>query len=373
MAQIHWTPKRINALFHLSSEMALNPKSMYAKDKILCQAFFEPSTRTALSFECAMKKMGGQVIHFHPYTSSIQKGESDLDTIRTLANYCDVIVLRPPDSNLYEEACEMISATTSKPIDIVNAGNGSSNHPTQALLDLYTMYKKFGNDFKHKRILLVGDIKHSRTIHSLVELLRFYSNMQIFVYPYPQCEPSDDYVAQIAHDHYMDTEDVVIPTEMLFYEDYDVIYITRKQTEKHDKPENESESENESDSEDPYCFTEVDASCLGPDTIIMHPFPRNDELDPSVDAFSQAYYFQQMQYGVELRMGLLEQLFHNQDQYQDQYQDQNQNQNQTNYASELTKRPTIKNESIKFYKLLLGYTLFYWVMYVCIKYHQMNH
>ena len=97
----------------------------------------------------------------------------------------------------------------------------------------------------------------------------------------------------------------------------------------------------------------------------MHPFPRNDELDPSVDAFSQAYYFQQMQYGVELRMGLLEQLFHN--------QDQNQNQNHTNYASELTKRPTIKNESIKFYKLLLGYTLFYWVMYVCIKYHQMNH
>jgi hypothetical protein len=115
----------------------------------------------------------------------------------------------------------------------------------------------------------------------------------------------------------------------------------------------------------------VDASCLGPETIIMHPFPRNDELDPSVDAFSQAYYFQQMQYGVELRMGLLEQLFHNQDQYQD--QNQNQNQNHTNYASELTKRDTIKNESIKFYKLLLGYTLFYYVMYVCIKYHQMNH
>ena len=90
----------------------------------------------------------------------------------------------------------------------------------------------------------------------------------------------------------------------------------------------------------------------------MHPFPRNDELDPSVDAFSQAYYFQQMQYGVELRMGLLEQLFH----YQDQDQDH------TNYASELTERPTTKNESIKFYKLLLGCTLFYYVMYICITY-----
>lgn len=336
----HWTPKRINALFQLSTQMGINPKSDYAKDKILCEAFFEPSTRTALSFECAMKKMGGEVIHFNYSTSSKQKGESDLDSILTLANYCDGIVLRHPDPDFFSEAQRVIASTINTNIPLINAGSGSGTHPTQALLDLYTIYKKYGRDFQHKRILFVGDIRYSRAIHSFIDLLKNYPNIQVYLHPYENCEPLEHYVTEIARDHYMDIDEVVIDKEFLFYQDYDVIYLSRLQIERHEERQDQEQEQslNESDSEcektetgdksacdsssddndeeddetntELFYFTTKDAACLNSDAIIMHPFPRNDELHPDVDAFPQAYYFQQMKYGVELRMGLLELIFH---------------------------------------------------------------
>ena len=326
----HWTPKRINALFQLSTQMGINPKSDYAKDKILCEAFFESSTRTALSFECAMKKMGGDVIHFNPALSSKQKGESDIDSILTLTNYCDGIVLRHPDPEFFATAQKAIDRTPARNVPLIDGGSGDRAHPTQALLDLYTMYKKYGSDFKHKRILFVGDIHHSRAIHSFIQLLHHYPNVRVHLHPYDQCEPSDNYVAQIARDHCMDMDEVLIENEYLFYQDYDVIYLSRYQTERHHCEEkcDEELSLNDSDTDkeevksacdadidtyqdnETYYFTAKDAACLNSDAIIMHPFPRNEELHPDVDAFPQAYYFQQMKYGVELRMGILELLFH---------------------------------------------------------------
>jgi aspartate carbamoyltransferase len=299
-----WTPKKIHALFKLSEHMGKHPESKHAKNKVLINAFFEPSTRTSLSFECAMKKMGGQVICFSPQTSSQKKGESDMDTLRTLANYGNVIVLRHPEPELYNAANEELSC---KELSLINAGNGSSGHPTQALLDLYTMYKKYGMDFRFKRILFVGDIKHSRTVHSLIDMLAYYPQMSVHLYAYPGCEPSDDYVAQVAHAHYQDVEDTII--EEVFYEYYDVVYLTRYQKERH-----VSGLESPTNSVAPCtCFTAEDAKCLGNESIILHPFPRNDELHPDVDAYPQAYYFEQMKYGVELRMALLELIFDEQE------------------------------------------------------------
>lgn len=335
-------PKKIHALFQLS-QMITNKEYYchYAKNKLLIQAFFEPSTRTSLSFECAMKKLGGHVVHFNPDISSKQKGENDMDTLMTLQQYGDALVLRHPEPNVFHDAIKQLH------IPIINGGNGAGDHPTQALLDLYTTYKKFGNDFQEKTYLFVGDIYNSRTIHSFIKLLELYPLTKIHLFPYVGCEPSESYVEQIAQIHKQNKEEVVVPREHMYYGDYDVVYLTRFQTERHntaytsyqpnesqsdtsqsenDESQNDtsqSESE-ESDSdysqppenfetsslfETPYCFTAKEANEMSHDAIILHPFPRNNELHPNVDNTPQAYYFQQMQYGIELRMAILETMF----------------------------------------------------------------
>ena len=331
-------PKKINALFQLSQMISNHEYNChYAKNKVLIQAFFEPSTRTSLSFECAMKKLGGHVIHLNPDISSKQKGENDMDTLMTLQQYGDALVLRHPEPNLFHEATDKLH------IPIINGGNGAGDHPTQALLDLYTTYKKFGNDFQYKTFLFVGDIHNSRTIHSFIQLLELYPLTKIHLFPYAGCEPSDSYVDKIAQVHGQSKEDVVVPREHMYYGDYDVVYLTRFQTERHhtiyqhDDTESQTESQTETQSEEsdqdsdyshsqeetsqeeifhesplfesPYCFTTKEAKEMSPNSIILHPFPRNNELHPNVDNAPQAYYFQQMHYGIELRMAILETMF----------------------------------------------------------------
>ena len=323
-------PKKINALFQLSQLIRNHEYPChYAKNKVLIQAFFEPSTRTSLSFECAMKKLGGHVIHLNPDISSKQKGENDMDTLMTLQQYGDALVLRHPEPNLFHDASDKLH------IPIINGGNGAGDHPTQALLDLYTTYKKFGDDFQYKTFLFVGDIHNSRTIHSFIQLLELYPLTKIHLFPYAGCEPSDSYVDKIAQVHGQNKEEVVVPREHMYYGDYDVVYLTRFQTERHDtiydsQSQSESQSEPQSESEEtdqdsdysqqesfpesslfesPYCFTTKEAKEMSPNSIILHPFPRNNELHPNVDNTPQAYYFQQMHYGIELRMAILETMF----------------------------------------------------------------
>ena len=167
-----WSPQKIENLFQKADNIYQQTHS-HVQNKILINVFFEPSTRTSLSFECAMKRLGGQVINFQKDTSSLKKGESFEDTMTTLSLYGDLMVLRHPQPG------QVLLASSIIDVPVINAGDGSGEHPTQALLDLYTMYKHFGRDFQTKTVLFIGDLKNSRTIHSLLLLIHKYPQMSI--------------------------------------------------------------------------------------------------------------------------------------------------------------------------------------------------
>lgn len=277
-----YTHEMIDHLFMMCSDtLEFNQK------KILMNAFFEPSTRTSFSFECAMKRLGGEVINFTKDTSSMNKGESFEDTIRTLSYYCDIIVIRHPDVEYIKRASEISK------VPIINAGNGNGEHPTQALLDLYTMYKKWKHHYKTKTILFVGDIKNSRTIHSFINLLRLYPIMKIYFLPYEGCGPSEEMLQKISDEHDQNKDEICLH-QIVDHKLYDVVYVTRRQKER----------ETHCGITD-ICIDEEFAEKMHEDAIIMHPLPRNTELCTSVDKNPRNYYFKQMEYGVKIRMTLL--------------------------------------------------------------------
>lgn len=285
----HWTPQQLEQLFKAAEQIHEHPHPSL-KDKILINVFFEPSTRTSLSFECAMKRLGGQVINFQKDTSSLKKGESFEDTIRTLAQYGDLMVLRHPQRGHVSHASSLID------IPVINAGDGSGEHPTQALLDLYTIYKHFGSDFMTKRILFVGDLKNSRTIHSLILLIHKYPSMKVHMLSYQGLEPDEKTLEQISCTHKQSRESIKVTFENINYSLFDVIYITRLQSERL-----ESQSQG-------YCnfmLTNRVANKMKEDAIIMHPLPRNEEIHPEVDQNHRCVYFKQLRYGIDIRMALI--------------------------------------------------------------------
>ena len=272
--------------------------NLLMRDKILINVFFEPSTRTSLSFECGMKRLGGNVINFQKDASSLKKGESYEDTIRTLSNYGDIMVLRHPEIGKVALASELID------IPVINAGDGAGEHPTQALLDLYTMYKKFGNDFETKTILFVGDLKNSRTIHSLISLINLYPKMKIYILSYPGLEPDEQLLDKISKIHQQPKDSIVFSIDDIDYSLFDVVYITRLQRERVGCPRYGAGFEV------PHSFimTNELANTMKEDAIIMHPLPRNREIDPDVDNNHRCHYFKQMKYGVDVRMGIISSL-----------------------------------------------------------------
>jgi aspartate carbamoyltransferase len=277
------TVERINNLF-LLAERLKNFKRVsdltVNENKILINVFFEPSTRTSLSFECAMSQLGGKTITFHKQFSSINKGESFEDTIKTLSLYGDIMVLRHPEKGMVKKA------TSFSNIPIINGGDGNGEHPTQALLDLYTMYKKFGNDYKNKNILFVGDISNSRTVHSLLNLINLFPNMKVYFLPYQNLGPGKDMIRKY--------ENIISDCDDLDYQLFDVIYCTRLQKER-DTMENKVD-------------IKIDTNFvnkLKDDAIIMHPLPRNDELGMDVDKNHRAFYFKQVEFGVEIRKAII--------------------------------------------------------------------
>ena len=300
----------LKKLFTLISSESLF-KHLFPK-KILVNAFFEPSTRTSLSFESAMYKLGGNVITFQKDMSSLKKGESFGDTIRTLSTFGDVMILRHSEKEAIEEALK------SSTIPIINGGNGSSEHPTQALLDLFTIYKhlksiqfahhityldEYIKDFSTKRlhILFMGDILNSRTIHSLIDLLVKFENITIQFLPYNGCEPTYGLKAKIFH-KCNQREPIVINKDTLKIQDYDIIYSTRLQQERSDKGEK------------PHIIIDkFFMSQMKKEAIVMHPLPRNEEIHPEVDNDPRCMYFQQMENGILIRMGLLANIFYHQD------------------------------------------------------------
>ncbi|THH31670.1 hypothetical protein EUX98_g2495 [Antrodiella citrinella] len=284
----------VHELFSLAHEMRLqverNGTLDILKGKVLATLFYEPSTRTSASFDAAMKRCGGEVVAVNVDASSVLKGETLPDTIRTLGCYADAIVIRHPEVGSSQLAAKF------SPVPIINAGDGIGEHPTQALLDVYTIRSELGT-VNGRTITLLGDLKNGRTVHSLVALLcSMYAVRLNFVSPASLQMPSSVVsAARRAGAHVYQCESL---EEVLA--DTDVLYVTRVQKERF-----ASEAEWMA-VKDGY---RVDHSILArakEDMIVMHPLPRVNEIDPEVDFDSRrAVYFRQMRYGLFIRMALL--------------------------------------------------------------------
>ncbi len=251
--------------------------------KILANLFFEPSTRTRMSFEVAMKRLGGDVINLTAQeASSIAKGETLADTIRVVSKYCDAIVIRHPLEGAARFAAE------NSDVPVINAGDGAGQHPTQTLLDLYTIKKECGK-LDGISIALMGDLKYSRTVHSLIKALTLFKTKIYLISPETLMLP-DDFLEELNGDiEKVDLDDVI--------DEIDVLYVTRIQRERFP---DEEEYRRVAGS---YRITADIVN--GRDFIVMHPLPRVDEIDVSVDKTKNARYFQQAFYGVPVRMAIL--------------------------------------------------------------------
>ena len=259
------------------------------RGKILSTLFYEPSTRTRLSFEAAMERLGGQVVSVaEAKSSSAAKGESLHDTIKTVEGYADVIVLRHPQIGAAEEA----ASATERPV--INAGDGAGQHPTQSLLDLYTILEEQGK-VDGLTVTLVGDLKHGRTVHSLADLLANYNVRFQFVAPDALQMPTE--IAERLRGKGISVEEsddlgAALPAT-------DVLYMTRIQRERFDDPAEYDRLK------DAFVLTRDMLSTAKESVTVMHPLPRVNEIATDVDALPGAAYFRQAANGVPVRMALL--------------------------------------------------------------------
>jgi aspartate carbamoyltransferase catalytic subunit len=258
------------------------------RGKVLGTLFFEPSTRTRLSFESAMHRLGGAVLGFaDAKMSSWSKGESLADTIRVVESYCDAIVLRHP-----MEGAARLAAETAR-VPVLNAGDGSNQHPTQTFLDLYTIRKSTGR-LDGLRVAFLGDLRYSRTVHSLAKALLHFDVEMTFVGPAMLRLPPDLRAELAARGRIgadVETLDDV--------KDADVLYVTRIQKERFPDPTDYEKVKNA------YRLDRKTAERFGPDVKILHPLPRVTEVAPDVDAMPGALYFEQARNGVTVRKALL--------------------------------------------------------------------
>jgi aspartate carbamoyltransferase len=264
-------------------------KANLLEGKILANLFYEPSTRTSSSFQAAMLRLGGRNISINGvHYSSVTKGESLPDTVRTLESYCDLTVLRHPQKG----SAALAAQYARKPL--INAGDGTGEHPTQALLDIYTIE----DDLKRLdglKIAMMGDLQYGRTVHSLTRLLCLYDTEFTFVSPEMLSVPQEilDELDASGHSYQQLREvDKVI-------EQVDVLYVTRVQKERFEDPEQYEQLK--------ACYV-VDPELLSrakQDMIVMHPLPRVYELSMEVDNDPRAAYFRQMENGMYIRMALL--------------------------------------------------------------------
>ena len=282
----------VNNVFLKADEMLgylNNSKKINLMDsKILATLFYEPSTRTRLSFESAMHRLGGSVISMaDSKTASVSKGETLADTIRIVESYSDVIVIRHP----LEGAALLASKFSSKPI--INAGDGSGEHPTQTLVDLYTIRKELG-DINNKTITIIGDLKYGRTVHSLLMALIRY-NVKINLIS-PENLRLPDYV----YNELKNKLNLTISSNLEKYIDStDVLYVTRIQKERFTDKNEYSKLIGS------YKITLKEVDKMKDNSIIMHPLPRIDEISPEVDITDKAKYFKQASYGIPIRMALI--------------------------------------------------------------------
>ncbi len=261
------------------------------KGKILANLFYEPSTRTSSSFTAAMERLGGSVIPINEVKySSVTKGESLSDTVRTLECYADVIVLRHPETG----SAAIAAKAARKPV--INAGDGTGEHPTQALLDTFTIFEELGaGQVDGMAVTMLGDLKYGRTVHSLARLLSLFKVKLNCVSPdilkMPK-EVMDEVGAKGIPQAEFSTLEKVLP-------ETDVLYVTRVQKERFEDPADYEKVKSA------YVIDPAIMKAAKQDMIVMHPLPRVGEISPDFDDDPRAAYFRQMEYGLYVRMALL--------------------------------------------------------------------
>ncbi len=279
-------------ILSLAQDIIDNPikYSRVCEGRILSTLFYEPSTRTRLSFESAMHRLGGSVVGFsEPNSSSVSKGESLGDTIRTVASYVDVIAMRHPVAGSAQEAASFSD------IPFINAGDGGNQHPTQTLTDLLTIQSLKGTLENHT-IGLCGDLKNGRTVHSLVKAMSRYKGVK-FIFISPDQLRMPEYIKEMLVDRghdYIETNNI---DEVI--NELDVLYMTRVQRERFEDL-NEYEQ-----LKDYYIINKNKIENAKDDMLIMHPLPRVNEIDTDVDNDKRAVYFKQAKYGMFVRMALI--------------------------------------------------------------------
>lgn len=276
-------------ILDVAREFEQNPVQPILKNNVIASLFFEPSTRTRLSFESAINRLSGKIVGFSEASNtSVKKGESLRDTILTIANYSDLIVMRNPVEGSARFASEI------SPVPIINAGDGANQHPTQTLLDLYSILKT-QNTLDDLHVAFVGDLKYGRTVHSLVIALCNYNTTFHLVSPVELKLPSSVKMhikEKNLNYHQYTTMDEVIPL-------VDILYVTRIQKERFSDPLEFERIKNS------YNLTKDMLNDTRENLKILHPMPRVNEIHINVDTDPRAYYFEQALNGVYVRQSLL--------------------------------------------------------------------
>ena len=292
MSPLDFTTDELEKLFDLANDIENDPEK-YAhvcEGKILATCFYEPSTRTRLSFESAMTRLGGRVIGFSDAnSSSAAKGESVSDTIRVISCYADICAMRHP-----KEGAPMVAASKSL-IPVINAGDGGHQHPTQTLTDLLTIRSLHGS-LGGYTIGLCGDLKFGRTVHSLINALVRYDDIK-FVFISPTELRVPDYVTDMLNEKGIEYEEVIKLEDVIG--DLDMLYMTRVQKERFFNEEDYIRLK------DFYILTPEKLAMARENMLILHPLPRVNEISVEVDDDPRAAYFKQAQYGVYVRMALI--------------------------------------------------------------------
>ena len=286
----HCSAEDIMRILDRATLFERNPNRDFLQGRVVATLFFEPSTRTRLSFETAVCRLGGKVIGFSDAsTSSSTKGETLKDTIKIVSNYADAIVMR----HYLEGAAQY--ATEVSPVPIINAGDGSNQHPSQTLLDLYSIRQTQGS-LEQKTIVMVGDLKYGRTSHSLIEGMQPFSPRFIFVAPKELALPEE--YRSYCREHNIPFEEVTEFTSEVIAE-ADILYMTRVQRERFSDPEEYERVKNV------YILDRELLRLAKPNLKILHPLPRVQEIAQEVDDHPAAYYFRQALNGLYVRQSIL--------------------------------------------------------------------
>lgn len=284
-----YSPEEYYKIIELAEEFEKNPNQKILENHVIASLFFEPSTRTRLSFESAINRLGGRIIGFSEASnSSVAKGESLADTIKTVSKYCDLIIMRHPIEGSSKWASEVSE------VPIINAGDGANQHPTQCLLDLFSIKKTQGT-LENLNVFFVGDLKYGRTVHSLLMAMSHFNPIFNFISPANLKLPEE-------YKHYLDNKGIKYYEHNEFTDiisEADIVYVTRVQRERFTDPMEYEKVKNA------YVLKRSMLKNTKDNLKILHPLPRVNEIDTDVDEDEKAYYFQQALNGVYTRMAII--------------------------------------------------------------------